>query len=81
LYVATSNDYVWPFKQLTLYFHFKQGGHPGQGPNKSKLLLCKATQLGDPKQFTNAILKYALELSCVARITYMYGEEIFGSCK
>jgi hypothetical protein len=66
LYVATSNDYVQPFKQSTLYFHFKLGGHLGQGPNKSELLLHKTTQLGDLKQFTNVVLKYALELSCIA---------------
>jgi hypothetical protein len=49
LYVATSDDYVRTFKQSTLYFHFKQGGQPGQGPNKNQLLLCKTTQFGDLK--------------------------------
>ncbi len=26
-YATTSNDYVWTFKQLTLYHNFKKGGH------------------------------------------------------
>jgi hypothetical protein len=43
--------------------------------------LHKATQSSDPNQFTNTVLKYALELSYIAIITYMEGEEILGSCK
>jgi hypothetical protein len=64
-----------------LYSHFKQGGRPSQGLNKSELLLHIATQSSDPKQFTNVVLKYALGLSCIASITHMEGEEIFGSYK
>ncbi len=75
------NDYIQPFKQSTLYVHFKQGGSPSQGPNKSKLFLHITTQSSDPKQFTKVVLKYALGLSCIVSITHMEGEEIFGSCK
>jgi len=39
LYATTFNDYVWAFKQLTLYHKFKKGGHSKQGPNMSELLL------------------------------------------
>jgi hypothetical protein len=49
LYVATLDDYVQVFKQLTLYYHFNQDGQLGQGPNKSELLLQRATQSGNSK--------------------------------
>jgi hypothetical protein len=26
VYVATIDDYVWTFKQMTLYYQFKKGG-------------------------------------------------------
>ncbi len=81
MYVATFDDYIQAFKQLTLYSHFKQGGWPGQGLDKSELLLCKATQSRDPKQLVDVVLKYSLRSACTIRIAHMEGEEIFGSYK
>jgi hypothetical protein len=49
LYVVTFNDYVQAFKQLTLYYHFKQHGRLGQGIEKSELLLHITTQFGNLK--------------------------------
>jgi hypothetical protein len=43
LYIVTSNDYVWAFKQTTLYYHFKKGGPWSQGLIRSELLFHKAT--------------------------------------
>jgi hypothetical protein len=37
LYVTTTNE---DFKQTTLYYLSKKGGHFGQGPNKNEFL-CK----------------------------------------
>jgi hypothetical protein len=60
--VATSDDYVQAFKQLTLYSHFKQGGRPGQRHDKSELLLHRATQFGNPKQLVDIVLKLSPSL-------------------
>jgi hypothetical protein len=81
LYSITSYDYVWAFKQMTLYNHFKKGGQFNQGLNRSKHLLHEMTQFGDSKQLANAVLKYGPNSSFIIRITHMEGEEIFGSCK
>jgi hypothetical protein len=81
LYVATSNDYVWAFKQSTLYFHLKQGGQLSQGHDKIELFLRRVTQFGDLKQLVNIDLKYSLSLACTIIIAHMEGEEIFGSYK
>jgi hypothetical protein len=81
LYVATLNDYVQAFKQSTLYSHFKQGGGLGQGPDKNELLLHKATQSRNLKQFIDVVLKYSPRSAYIVRIAHMEGEEIFGSYK
>ncbi len=81
LYVVTFDDYIQAFKQSTLYFHFKQGGWPSQGLDKSELLLCKTTRSRDPKQLVDVVLKYSPRSACTIGITHMEGEEIFGSYK
>ncbi len=69
------NDYVRTFKQLRLYYHFKQGSQPSQRHDKSELLLCKANQFGDLTQLGNVVLKYSPRLVCIVRITHMEGED------
>ncbi len=81
LYVVTLDDYVQVFKQLTLYYHFKQGGRLGQGLDKSELLLRRATQYGNLKKLVNTILKYSSRSACIVRIAHMEDEKIFGSYK
>lgn len=61
LYATTFDDYVWNFKQMTLYYHFKKCGQYGKKPHKDELLLHKITQYGGLKQLENTYLKYALD--------------------
>jgi len=81
LHTTTSNDYVWTFKQTTLWYHFKKGGPLGHGHDRNELFLDKTTQFGDLKQLVNAILKYAPSSSFTTTITHMERDEIFGFCK
>jgi len=64
-----------------LYFQFMQGGQPGQGLEKSELLLRITTQSRNLKQLANIILKYSPRSAYRVRITHMESEEIFGSYK
>ncbi len=81
LYIATSNEYVWAFKQSTLYSHFKQGGQLGQGHNKSELFLHRTTQSGDLKELVDVVLKYFLISDYTIKTANLEGVEIFGSYK
>ncbi len=76
LYVVTSNENVWTFKQLNLYFYFKHGGWPGQRCDRTEVFLRITTRSKDPKQLADAILKYSLGSIYTIRITHMEGEEI-----
>jgi hypothetical protein len=75
LYATPFNDYVWIFKQSTLYY--KKGGPSRQGFNRNELLLCKTSQYGDYRcNFEDVI-----GLSFTTKITHLEGEETFGSYK
>jgi hypothetical protein len=39
-FATTSNDYMWTFKQSSLYYAFWQGGAYGTNPDKNELHLC-----------------------------------------
>jgi hypothetical protein len=74
LYDAIVDDYVQAFKQTTLYYQFKKGGPFIQGLNRSELLLCRATQFGDPTQLVNVVQRYSLSSSFTTIITHLEGD-------
>ncbi len=73
-YAAIIDDYVQAFKQTMLHYQFKKGGPFIQGHDRSELLLCRATQFGDPTQLVNVVQRYALSSSFTTRITHLKGE-------
>jgi hypothetical protein len=80
-FVATSNDYVWAFRQSSLYYAFLQVGAFGTGLNKNELCMCRVTWFEDPIQIVTAIAKYTSSFDLYVRIPHLEGEKFFGSIK
>ncbi len=79
LYTTTSNENVWSFKQSSLYGEYLKGGPSIQGLNRIEFHLHRMSGFSNPLQMVVAITKYAS--SFTSRMSYLEGEEVFGSCK
>jgi hypothetical protein len=81
LSIATLDDYVQAFKQLTFYYAFLHGGRSRISSNRDELQLRKASQFSDPLQMAIVVAKLALDYSYTSKILHLEGEEIFGFVK
>jgi hypothetical protein len=75
MYVTNTNEV---FKQTTLYYLSKKGGHFGQGPNKNEFLLQRATISSDVIQLANGVQRYALGTTLTSIVAHLESEAIFG---
>jgi len=55
---VTSNDYIYVFKQSTLYKQFLQGGPPGHELDNNELLLRKAQGSNGPARLVAIVANY-----------------------
>jgi len=64
-----------------LYYAFLQGGAFGISPKKNELFLSKVSWFRELIQIVATIAKYTSSSCLFARISYLEGEEVFGSTK
>jgi len=72
------NNYVWTFKQSSLYYVVLQGGASRTNSNKNELRLHRASQSKDPNKIVVIVATYTSSFSFFARISHLDGEEVFG---
>jgi hypothetical protein len=78
---VTSNDYIYAFKQFTLYKKYLQGGPPIHGLDRNELLLKKAQRSSDHARFVAALANYRSKSSFTNHLPHLKGEEVIGSTK
>ncbi len=78
LYVITINEI---FKQTTLYYLSKKGGHFGQGPDKNEFILQRTTISNDLIQLANGVERYAPRTTLTSTIAHLESEKVFGFYK
>jgi hypothetical protein len=76
---CTCNNYVWIFKQSTLYWHYLQGGPFEQGLDKNEFVLKRVHIWRDVSKLMVIVANYAFESSFMT--PHLEGEEVFGSTK
>jgi hypothetical protein len=81
LFVATCDDWVQAFMQMTNYRAYLCGGPSGKGPSKEDLKLKRAMASGDGKKIADALSEMPGAEDVCTRIPHLEGEEVFGSSK
>ena len=81
LFVATCDDWVRAFMQMTNYRAYLSGGPSGKGPSKEDLKLKRAMASGDGKKIAEALSEMPGAEEICTRIPHLEGEEVFGSTK
>jgi hypothetical protein len=85
LYVATMDDFVRAFMQVSRYYQFFKDDLIGIGPGKEELMLCiaqrSAQRSGNPKVLNAGIAKMHGAAEFCTREPHFEGEEVFGSQK
>jgi hypothetical protein len=81
LYTITFDDYVWAFKQSTLYRQYLWGGPSGHGPNRNEFLLRRTQQSSDPIRLVIVVANYTFGSSFFYCALHLKGEEVSGSTK
>jgi hypothetical protein len=77
----TLDDYVWAFKQSTLYIQYLWGGPSSHGLDRNEFLLKRAQQSNDPIRLVIIVANYTFGSSFFSRALHLKGEEVFGSTK
>ncbi len=67
LYIVTCDNYVWIFKQSTLYQYYLQGGPFGHSPDRNEFLLRRAHVLRDASKLITIIANYVFKTSFITR--------------
>jgi hypothetical protein len=70
LYTTTSNDYVWSFRNNSLYKEYLRGGPSKKGLDKNELCLHKANAFGDPLQMAIVVTKYVSGSSFISKMLH-----------
>jgi hypothetical protein len=78
LFITMFDDYLWTFKQSSLYYVILQGGASRTDLNKNELCLHRASQFKDPIKIVVVVATYTSSSSFFARISHLDGEEVFG---
>ncbi len=81
LYNVTSYDYIYAFKQSTLYKQYLQGGQPSHGLDRNELLLRRAQRSNDLVTLVATMANYISKSSFTNHLPHLKGEEVFGSTK
>jgi hypothetical protein len=81
LFITTFDDYVWAFKQSTLYRQYLQGGPFGHGLNKNELLLKRAQMSHELISLVATIENYKDGSSFMIHFPPLEGEKVFGLAK
>ncbi len=81
LYTLTVNDYVWAFKQPTLYGKYLWGGPIGHELDRNELLLRRAQWSSDFARLVVALANYMFVFTFFYHILHLKGEEVCGSAK
>ncbi len=74
----TSDDYIYAFKQSTLYKQYLQGGPPGHGLNRNELLWRRAQRSSDPARLVTIMANYTSKSSFTNHLPHFKGKEVFG---
>ena len=81
LYVATCDDWIRAFMQMTNYRVYLNGGLSGYGPSRHDLKLKRAIASMDGKKITDAMCSMPGAEDVCTRVPHLEGEEVFGSTK
>jgi hypothetical protein len=81
LYVATCDDWIRAFMQMTNYWVYLNGGPSGFGPSRHDLKLKRAVASMEGKKITDALCSMPDAEDVCTRIPHLEGEEVFGSSK
>ena len=81
LYVATCDDWVRAFMQMTNYWVYLRGGLGASGPSHQDLKLKRVVASMDSKRIHDALCSMPGAEEVCTRIPHLEGEEVFGSMK
>ena len=81
LFIATTDDWVRAFMQMTNYRSYLCGGLSGTGPSKQDLKLKRALVSRDGKKIADALNDMPEAAEFCTRVPHLEGEEVFGTLK
>ena len=79
--MATCDDWIRAFMQMTNYRSYLCGGASGKGPSKHDLKLKRAMASLDGKKIAQALSEMPGAEDVCTRVPHLEGEELFGSVK
>ncbi len=80
-YTTMFDDYIWAFKQSTLYRQYLRGGLAGHGLDRNELLLRKAQRTNDPARLAVVVANYMSRSSFSNRVPHLKGGGNFWVCQ
>jgi len=81
LYVATYDEWICAFMQMTNFRVYLNGGPFGHGPSRADLKWKRDVASIDDKRIMDALCSMPRAETVATRIPHLEGEEVFGSTK